>query len=283
MTNMIKIIDAAGDFTLSAIDGTALATEIVKRHAKRPIISTVQTRLAMATALLKAAEKDEKTRLTVSLSGTAVVTKMVAYAAQDALKCYCDDDSCKTANDYGQLFGQGGRLTIIKEYASGVRSTGQAELVSGDIASDLTHYYIHSEQQASIFMMSEARAGEQTHYGAAMLSLLPAAQAEGVAAIYDKLATFADLADLLAAGLTIEQAAQQLLSGIDYKVVLREAVRYRCDCSRQKMTSALLSIGPAELAALRDQDGAAELNCHFCGQTYHFSAADLDKLIEELL
>ncbi len=286
MANLVKLLDRSGQFTISLIDGTTLAQQVAAQHALSPVVTDVLTRLLMATALLRSAEKDANTRLTVALNSVGPIHKMVSYAAADALKCYCDYDAGVVADGgYDQLLAAGGDLTIVKEYGNGMRSTGRSAIINGDIATDLTHYYIHSEQQASTFFISRQNCAGKLCYGAVMLTLLPVTEANS--ALYElldrRLTQFGDLAALLADGLTIEDAADKLLQGIESKLVAQDEIAYRCDCSRSKMTAALISLGAEQLQSLHDEDGQVEMNCHYCSQKYHFSAAELANLIRELI
>lgn len=286
MANLIKVLDNNGDFTLTLIDGTALARQVNEHHAEGAPINRLLTDLLMATALLRAAEKDDQTRLTVSLNSDGLISKMVSYAAVDALKCYCDKrDSAQVEQIDQALLNTTGNLTIVKEYAGGMRSTGQAALISGDIAANLTHYYIHSEQQASLFVISAAEQNGISHFAAAMLTLLPVAKTDsdnGYDKFTNRLEKFSELASWLAQGQVLTAVAAKLLVGIDYKIVSEQDVTYRCDCSRSKMTAALISLGVKELKQLCQEDDGVEMNCHYCNQKYKFSTAQLEQLIEEI-
>ncbi len=287
MANLIKILDNKGSFALTLIDGTALARQVANQHGEPAPINALLTQLLMVTALLKAAEKDSRTRLTLSLNSGGLISKMVSYAAADALKCYCDKRDGAQVERAGQaLIDMPGNFTIVKEYGGGMRSTGQSALVSDDIATNLTHYYIHSEQQASLFVISAAKQNGLSYFAAAMLTLLPLAKADddnGYDKLTNHLEKFSELANWLARGQTLTATAAKLLLGIDYKIVSEDDVTYRCDCSRQKMTAALISLGVKELKQLCQEDDAIEMNCHYCNQKYKFSAAQLEQLIEEII
>ncbi len=284
MANLIKALAADGDFSICLLDGSALYKEVMAVHNQTPIVNAALAELLMATALMRVAEKDEATRISVSLSGDAAINKMVSYAAQDGLKGFCDMRTKGQANaaQYDSLFGTNGKLAIVKEYANGMRSTGQAALIGDNMATNFTDYYMHSEQQLTFFAIERATANSKTHYVAAMLTLLPSAKPASVNAVYDKLSAFTEIADQLAQGTDLADILSGLMAELPYKTILCDNVHYQCNCSRQKMTSALISLGVAQLRELRNEDGGAEMNCHFCNKKYNFNEQDLDMLIEEI-
>ncbi len=284
MANLIKALAADGDFSVCLLDGSALYKEVMAIHNHTPIVNAALAELLMATALMRTAEKDDATRISVSLSGDAAVNKMVSYVAQDGLKGFCDMRVKSEVNTvhYDSLFGTNGKLAIVKEYGNGMRSTGQALLAGDSMATNFTDYYMYSEQQLTFFAIEEASANSETHYVAAMLTLLPSAKSSSVNAVYDRLSAFSEIAKQLAKGIDLAEILSGLMAELPYKVILRDTVHYQCNCSRQKMASALISLGVAQLRELRNEDGAAEMNCHFCNKKYNFNAQDLDKLIEEI-
>ncbi len=283
MAQCVKMIGGDGDFIICAIDGGSLLDDVVRIHQLEPIVASALNRLLMTTALIAATEKESDTSIAVSITGEAAVSKMVTYACGDVLKGFCDMRFALdgAVDKYGKLF-DGGQMTVTKQYANGMHSTGQAALVSGDIATDFTHYYLHSEQQAVLFVIDEAVSADKTHCSAVMLSLLPQADAAVAAQISERLDDFKNIAAQLASGVDLTTLLSKICAALPHRVVEQRALSYRCDCSRQKMESALISIGLKDLTALRDEDGSAELNCHFCGQSYQFDKAALEHLIEEL-
>ncbi len=284
MANLIKALAAEGDFTVCLLDGTKLYREVSAVHDNTTIVNMTLSELLMATILVRSFEKDTATRISVSLSGDAAVSKMASYAAIDGLKGFCDiaAKSDLKAAQCGSLFGKNGKMSIVKEYANGMRSTGQAALVSDVIATNFTDYYMRSEQQLTFFAIEQAISNDEVYYVAVMLTMLPSAKQASLNAVYKRLAAFTEVANQLADGASLTDILAGLMAEIPYKIIMRDNVRYQCNCSRQKMSRALISLGANQLTELRDQDGVAELNCHFCNKKYNFNQSDLDKLIEEL-
>ncbi len=283
MAQCVKMIGGDGDFIICAIDGSSLLDDVNHIHQLEPIAAAALNRLLMTTALISAAEKERDTAIAISITGEAAISKMSTYACGEVLKGFCDMRFALdgAVDKYGKLFG-GGQLAVTKQYSNGMHSTGQAALVSGDIATDFTHYYIHSEQQAVLFVIDEVALQDKMYCSAVMLSLLPQADAAVAAQISERLDDFKNIAAQLASGADLTALLSKICGALPHRVVERRALSYRCDCSRQKMESALISIGLEDLTKLRDEDGSAELNCHFCGRSYQFAKADLEGLIEEL-
>ncbi len=288
MVNLIKGLTTDGIFSFCLIDGTQLLKEVTAVHGYDTSISYALTNLLMATEAMRAFEKDENIRISVMLSGDGKVSKMASYVAQDGLIGFCDHSTTSETDSVQprNLFGDQGQMAIIKEYGNGMRSTGQTALRTDNIVWIFQDYYQYSEQQRTL-IAADYSPKDHSHLVLFMLNILPS---EGFASDeYDMIEVLKALEYItidLVNGFSLEQALQNSIRGlgkkITYDINKRDDIHYHCNCSRQKMSRALLSLGVDQLTELRNEDGGAEMNCHFCNKKYYFNESDLNILIEEI-
>ncbi|MBO7407724.1 MAG: Hsp33 family molecular chaperone HslO, partial [Clostridia bacterium] len=189
--------------------------------------------------------------------------------------------------DVGGAVGRGG-LTVIKDLGLKEPYSGTTELISGEIAEDLTYYFAASEQIPSAVAAGVlvAPAENETGYGVAaaggyMVQLLPGASDELADKISDRVAAMLPVTTLLNAGATPRDICEDLLSGLELELEEQRRAEYRCNCSRERMEAGLKSIGRRELRRIMLEDKCAETVCHFCNTVYRFDEQDLWRLLGE--
>ena len=249
---------------------TAMARAAADIHRPSSTALAAMSRLMTATAMLGVMMKEEDSSVTVTVAGDGPLGKMtaVAHGGQDGHL------------DVGGLVGHHGRLTVIKDLGLREPYIGQSALVSGELGEDFAQYFTVSEQQPSLVAL-----GALVHEryclsaGGALVQPLPGCTEEMLEQLEMRSVFFSAISREVA-DMALEDLAKGWFDGLDMKILARENVAYRCDCSREKMERALIAMGRQELRALIDEDGGAELTCHFCRAAHHFSRADLEALLE---
>jgi molecular chaperone Hsp33 len=184
----------------------------------------------------------------------------------------------------GESIGADGKVIVIRDYGMKEPFIGQSDLVSGEIAEDLAHYFVQSEQQPTavglgVFLSPDASVKSA---GGFIVQLLPETKEETIDQLEANLSGMKSIPQLFEEGLTIEQIAGQVLAGLGLDELETYPLEYVCDCSREKMKTGMMSIGKPALQEILDEDGEAELICHFCNSKYLFAKEELIELLDQM-
>lgn len=181
--------------------------------------------------------------------------------------------------DVGGAVGRG-TLYVVRDSGRGEPYSGVAELVSGEIAEDLAHYFLQSEQRRTAVALGVLveTDGHVRAAGGLLVELLPGASPEVAADVERNVARLGGVSRAVDAGAGAEEIAREALGTVDAERLDSIAVAFRCACSRRRLRAALVSLGARELTEIIEDDGEAELRCRFCGRRYHFDRAELESL-----
>lgn len=232
--------------------------------------------------------KGEKDLLTlqVKCSGPAKGLTVTADSKGHVKGCPQVPDVLLAPNAEGKLDVGGavgpGILSVIKDMGLKEPYVGQVALQTGEIAEDLTYYFATSEQVPSAVGLGVLMNKDNTvrQAGGFMVQLMPFTEEPVIAALEQKIAEVASVTDLLEQGLSPEGLLEQILGEFGLEITEKIPVGYRCDCSRERVTRALISIGAAELQEMAEEGKPIEVNCQFCDKHYVFTPEELKDLLE---
>ena len=285
---MVRATAADSQIRAFAITSRALAEEARRCHNTSPIITAALGRLLAGGAMMGAMMKEEKDLLTlqVKCSGPAKGLTVTADSKGHVKGCPQVPDVLLAPNAEGKLDVGGavgpGILSVIKDMGLKEPYVGQVALQTGEIAEDLTYYFATSEQVPSAVGLGVLMNKDNTvrQAGGFMVQLMPFTEAPVVAALEQKIAEVASVTDLLEQGLSPEGLLEQILGEFGLEITEKIPVGYRCDCSRERVTRALISIGAAELQEMAEEGKPIEVNCQFCDKHYVFTPEELKDLLE---
>ena len=186
--------------------------------------------------------------------------------------------------DVSGYVGTTGKLTLIRDLGLKEPYVGMCNLISGEIAEDFAQYFTASEQQPSIVYLGvheNASDGYVTGAGGLLIQTMPNCPDEAIERVMRIAERIPSLGTRLADGEDLENILNNLFDDLDAAYTNRFAPAFSCDCSRERLERALISIGKKELKDLIEQDGKAELTCQFCGKAYHFDRDALEALLIE--
>lgn len=185
--------------------------------------------------------------------------------------------------DVGGAVGTDGFLTVIKDIGMKEPFVGQIPLVSGEIAEDITSYYAISEQIPSVCALGVLVNPDLSVAvsGGFLIQLLPTADDTIIEKVERGLKGLPSVTTMLADGLTPEEICKKVLPEFNVDVLDTSECEYRCNCSRQRVEQALISVGKAELEDMI-KDNGTEVKCHFCPAVYNFTAEDIRTLSEQI-
>ncbi len=289
MGRIVRTISEDASAVCSAIEGTDIVSQIEKIHGTSAVVTAALGRLALGTSLIGIGLKDKDDSVTVRVNGGGPIGTMTAVSdSMGNVKCCCDECIVEIPLkpngklDVGGAVGSNGTISVVKDLGLKEPYIGQTELVSGEIAEDITNYFAVSEQTPTVCALGVLVNPDLSvkRAGGFMIQLLPFASDECISTIEKNISNMASVTTLLELGHTAESIAMLALDGLKPNVLDSFDVSYKCDCSRERTQRVLKSLGEKELKELA-QDEMTEVKCHFCGTSYKFTRDEILKLAEE--
>ncbi|MBE5873149.1 MAG: Hsp33 family molecular chaperone HslO [Lachnospiraceae bacterium] len=259
-------------------------------HNTSPVVTAALGRLLSAGAMMGSMLKGEKDLMTLQIKGDGPVggIKVTADALAN-VKGYADvPDVILPANSVGKLDVSGaigpGTLRVIKDMGLKEPYVGQTELQTGEIAEDLTYYFATSEQVPSAVGLGVLMEKNNTvkQAGGFIVQLMPFAEEAVISKLEQNLANISSVTSMLDAGNSPEQMLQILLDGLDMQITDTMPTAFVCNCSKERVEKALISIGKAQLQEMIDDGEEIEVNCDFCNTHYRLSVEELKELYQQV-
>ncbi|HZK83499.1 MAG TPA: Hsp33 family molecular chaperone HslO [Desulfosporosinus sp.] len=268
-----------------AVRTTDTVEEARRRHGMSPVATAALGRLMTGTLILACSLKGDES-VTLRLLGDGPLAGVVAVGnAQGEVRGYVGeplvDLPLKASGklDVGSAVGLG-ELAVSRSLQNGEVYTGMVPMVSGEIAEDLVHYLLASEQIPSAMLLG-VRVEKDYHVAGAaglLIQPLPGATEEDIQAIENLIGQLgAGISEIVAQSRSMDELMEQLMGQLPYHVLERRSVEFSCTCSKERLSDALVSIGDNGIADLIS-DGKAEMVCHFCNEHYQFTIDELQNL-----
>ncbi len=256
-------------------------------HNTSPVATAALGRLLTAGAMMGSMSKNETdlTTLQIKCSGPIGGLMVTADGAANVKGYVNHPDVILPANSKGKLDVGGaldlGVLSVIKDIGLKEPYVGQTQLVSGEIAEDLTYYFATSEQVPSSVALGVLMNHENTvqQAGGFIIQMMPFAEDGLIDALEERLNNFSSITTLLNQGVTPEAMMEQLFEGYDLHIMEQIPTGYHCNCSRDRVYRAVMSIGKNDIQEMIDDNKPIEVNCHFCGKHYVFDVDDLKTML----
>ena len=278
-----------GELTCMAADTTDAVQEAHRIHGTSNVCSAALGRLLTAASFMGAALKGNDDSVTLRLSGGGPAGSVIAVSdAQGNVRGYVthpEADLPLRADgklDVGGIVGTDGLLTVIKDLGMREPYIGQIPLVSGEVAEDITSYFATSEQIPTVCalgVLCDPDTGDILRAGGFLIQLLPTADDRTIDDVEAGLQGLPPVTTMLSEGLTPTEICQKVLPKFKMEVLDEATTAYRCNCSKERVERALISLGAAELRQMAE-DEQTEVNCTFCHKKYHFTPAEILRLAE---
>ena len=177
--------------------------------------------------------------------------------------------------------GGEGTLTVLKDIGLKEPYVGSIGLFSGEIADDLAMYFVESEQIPTACALGVLVGVDQsvTSAGGYIIQLLPGATEEIITKIEEGVRRVGSVSHALESGMDGEALLRAVLSDFELEILEKHPVEYRCYCSRDRVSRALISMGREEMMSLIEEQGQADLTCQFCDEVYHYTREELEELL----
>ena len=273
-----------GNIRVLACVTTHVVNEMQQRHSSWPVATAALGRTtsiaAMMGLLLKGSE-----RLTIQVKGDGPLGSIVVDADSTGhVRGYVDNPHVHLPSnalgklDVGGGVGQG-LLYVMRDMGLRDVYRGSAEIQSGEIADDFTYYFAVSEQTPSAVGAGVLVDTDNSVIvsGGFIVQLLPGHTDEDIAALEQHVAKVSSVTDVLHAGASAEDLLKMVVPSA--KVLDTVPIEFRCTCSRERIAATLQGLGDAEIQSLIEEQGEAEVICHFCNEKYLFSREELADLL----
>lgn len=288
---LVKALAFDGNIRAFAVRTTEMIGEAQRRQSTWPVASAALGRTMTAATMMASMLKGEKNKITIKIEGKGPIGAIIIDAnAQGGTRGYVSNPHVHfELNKSGKLdvaraVGKDGFLYVVKDLGLRDNFTGQVPLVSGEIGDDFTYYFAASEQIPSAVGVGVLVNPDNTILasGGFILQVMPGADDETISLIEEKVKSVAPISKLIEKGLTPEEILYELLGQENVKIIDKVSVSFQCQCSREKLTDALISLGKDELQSIIEEEGKAEAQCHFCSETYLFNKEELEQLKDQL-
>lgn len=287
---VIRAMDDEGNIRVFAAKTTNLVNNARNIHNTTPTASAALGRTLTAVTIMGTMLKNERETVSLQLKGDGPLGTVLAVAnSKGEVKGYVSNPSVDLPLknngklDVGGAVGQNGKVTVIRDYGLKEPYIGQSDIVTGEIAEDLANYYVYSEQQPSAVALGVLvdRDTSIKAAGGYIIQVLPEATDEALDKLEANLANIEPVSSLIEKGYTPEDILLNVCNGFKMDIKDKTSVKLTCDCSVERMQKALIAIGREELNKIIEEDGEAELVCHFCNEKYKFNRDELVSLLNE--
>lgn len=285
---LIRAISRDGLIKVSAVSTRDLTERARQIHKTLPVATAALGRLLAAASMMGSALKEEAASITLQIKGGGPLGTLLAVSDHEgnvrgtvehpAVDLPLREDG---KLDVGGAVGNQGTLTVVRDLRMKEPYVGSVGLLWGEIAEDIALYFVESEQIPTACGLGVLVDRDQSVLAAGgyLVQLLPGAGEETAEALEASLRAAGPVTELLKADPDPEALLRAALPGLPLKILEKRPIEYRCDCSRERMERALISLGREELRAMIDEQGGAELTCRFCDRVERFSREDLEALL----
>ncbi|MBA4538410.1 Hsp33 family molecular chaperone HslO [Bacillus aquiflavi] len=283
---LVKALAFNGKVRAYAARTTDTVGEAQRRHGTWPTASAALGRALTAGVMMGAMLKGED-KITIKIEGGGPLGLILIDSnAKGEVRGYVTNPQTHfDLNKQGKLdvrraVGTSGSLTVVKDIGLREYFTGQVELVSGELGEDFTYYFVASEQVPSSVGVGVLVNPDNTILAAGgfILQLLPDADEETITLLESRIQAIPPVSKLIQQGLLPEQLLEQLFGEENVNILEKMPVTFKCNCSKERFSNAIISLGKAEINDMIEEDGKADAQCHFCNKTYHFTIDELKKL-----
>lgn len=267
-----------------------LVDEARRRHGTSPTATAALGRLLTAAAMMGVTLKGEDT-LTLRILGDGPLGALVATAnAGGLVRGYVQEPRVHLPSkspgklDVGSAVGKNGFLHVTKDLGLKEPYTGSVPLVSGEIAEDLTYYFAVSEQTPTSVALGVLVEPDNSvrAAGGFIVQVMPGCQENLVDQLEKNIGVLPPVSQLILNGEQPEDILARLFQGFEFTIHERQPLKFFCNCSKERMERALISLGPKELQEMIEEQGEAELTCHFCANKYYFSKEELQDILRKM-
>lgn len=285
---LVKALAYDGQVRAYSARTTETVSEAQRRHYTWPTASAALGRSMTASVMLGAMMKGEE-KLTIKINGGGPLgTILVDANAKGEVRGYVSNPQTHfDLNEQGKLdvrraVGTEGTLSVSKDVGLLQPFVGQVPIVSGELGEDFTHYIVTSEQVPSSVGVGVIVNPDNTIQasGGFIIQLMPGTSETIITEIENRLKEIPTISNMVRQGMTPEEILHEVLGKENVNILDDMPVNFQCQCSRDRIHNAIISLGPVEIQDMIETDGQAEAQCHFCNENYLFTKENLEAMLE---
>ena len=288
MDILVRGMTSDGLVKATAVETTALTERMRQIHKTLPVATAALGRTLAAASMMGDELKDENGSITLQIRGSGPIGAITAvsdsegnvrgYVQNPAVDLPLRDDGKLDVG--GAVGAEGGILTVIKDIGQGEPFAGKVELLGGEIAEDIAVYYAESEQIPTVCALGVLVDVDQSvkKAGGYIIQLMPGADDDTAVALEEKVRQAGSVTKMLTEGLSPVEILKRIL-GSSFVPMAEHPVEYKCKCSRQRVETAIYSMGKEDLEDLATSEEKIEVTCQFCDAVYTFDTQDIKNII----
>lgn len=290
MGYILRAIDETETIKISAAITTDVVEEAARIHKLSKTTSAALGRVLTAAAIIGSWQKNEKDSITLSIKGNGAAGSIVATCKNDGfVKGYVTNPMADLPIresdgkiDVAGIVGEG-NLTLTIDTGMKKPYTGTVNLTTGEIAEDLAVYFLQSDQVPSAVGLGVLVDVDYSikAAGGFIIQLMPDASEEQISKLEENLKGLPSVTSILDEYHDAEKLIEILMKDIDFKILEKRDIAYKCNCSREKVEDAIVSVGPKEIEEILREEKKAEVSCYFCDKVYNFEEEDLERMLKK--
>ncbi|MDD3228487.1 MAG: Hsp33 family molecular chaperone HslO [Oscillospiraceae bacterium] len=288
MDRMIRCITESGNLRAFAVDSTYMVATAQQIHMASPTATAALGRLLTGASMMGAMLKNPSDSLQIRINGGGPLGDLVAIANSEGnCRGYMSNPKADLPLrsdgklDVGKAVGHDGFLNVMRNEGH-KPYTGRIKLISGEIAEDLAAYYAASEQIPTVCALGVLVGKENSQQvlaGGLLVQALPGVTKAELDKLEKGATQLPAITEMLSRGLSLEDICAKALAGMPFKKLKENKISYVCNCSKDAVERALLTLKPEEIRSLADKkSGFAEARCNYCGKKYQFTVEELNIL-----
>lgn len=286
---LVKALAFEGKVRAYAVRSTETVSEAQKRHNTWPIASAALGRTLSAGALMGAMLKDDA-KLTIKIEGGGPIGPILVDSnTKGEVRGYVTNPHIHFENNdqgklnVGKAVGRDGMLTVVKDLGLRDFFSGQVPLISGELGEDFTYYFASSEQVPSSVGVGVLVNPDNSILAAGgfIIQLMPDTDDQTISKIEASLKQMPPVSTLIERGLSPEELLEEVLGKGNVQFLETLPVKFACNCTKERFATAIIGLGKKEIEDMIEEDGQAEVHCHFCNEFYLFTKEELSELHRE--
>ncbi len=292
MGKIVRYITEDGSAFIVSADTTDIVKKMEEIHKPSAVVTAALGRLVTASSIMGVMLKGKDDSITLRLNGDGPAGSFIAVSDSNGnARGYVQNKIVEIPlNDKGKLdvkgaVGTSGYLYVMKDIGLKEPFIGTTEIISGEIAEDITNYFAVSEQTPSVCALGVLVNPDLTVNcaGGFLIQLLPGCPDETVTAIERSLEDIPSVTEMLSSGLSAEDIAVKAMKELKIEKLDESTAEYKCNCSKERVEAALISTGIESLKEMAESKIVTKVECHFCDKVYNFTSEDINLLIDNSL
>lgn len=291
MGKIVRYITKDGSAFIIAADSTDAVYKMERIHKPSAAVTAGMGRLMTAASLMGVMLKDKDDSVTLRFNGNGPAGCVIAVSDWQG-NCRISVENpivelplnSKGKLDVSGALGNSGYLYVVKDIGLKEPFIGTTQIVSGEVAEDITNYFAVSEQTPSVCSLGVLINPDLTVNcaGGFLIQLLPGCPENIIDVLEKNISVLPPVTQMLSGKMTVDEMAVKAMGGLELDKLDETEFTYKCNCSRQKAQAAMLAAGKKELEDMLEDGKPAVVECHFCDKRYEFDLEDIKRLIKKL-